>query len=101
MLTSSKKEESPPPASKEPEDDPLVASPKDPPESTHERRTEFGYEISFNNSSAKDAMLITPKKVEFIASPPMLYKIICTVNHFIKHIITHYSDIEGVSTKSL
>ena len=41
----------------------------------------------------RDAMVITPTKVEMIVTPDVIYKIIRVVNHFIKHVIDNHSDV--------
>ena len=47
-------------------------------------------------------MLISNSKVEMIATPGMLYKLIRIVNHFIDHIIKHYpSDEDDIRTQAL
>ena len=100
MKTTSKQEEStkqtPVKAAQEP---PLPPPPRDPPDTTDDKQMKKK-SISID-TSAKDAMLITSRKIEMIATPTLAYKIIRIVNHYIKHIIEHYSDDDDINEKAV
>ena len=99
-MKSSKEEESTQPTqAKEPQEPPLLRPPKDPPENLGDERNQKK-SISID-TSARDAMLITSRKVEMITTPKIAYKIIRIANHFIKHILEHYNDDEYVNEDSI
>lgn len=58
--------------------------------------------ITHDSNIEKEKMVITPTKVEMIATPEVLYKIVRVVNHFIHHIIDNHSDeAEDITKQSL
>ena len=93
------KKSTPPPPSP-PEKDSisqLKRPPRDPPDiaaATPKLKSANYQKKALDTSST---MIISNHKVEMIATPMLLYKLVRVVNHFVNHIIAHYEDDEKVN----
>ena len=90
------KPSTPPPPEKESVDQ-KKRPPRDPPDTAVALQQSPNVNYHKKALETNSTMIISNHKVEMIATPKLLYKLVRVVNHFVDHIIRHYEDDESVN----